>query len=285
MAKQTIIVETAKELSLRCGMIAIADKVSGEEALRPIEDVRTLIVDNHSVRITVPLINELVRNNVCIVYCDEKHMPASMMMDLESNSLQSKRFQAQLSATKPVNKQLWKQIVEAKIRNQSRLLEQLGKGERLLAKYYSSVKSNDTTNREGAAARIYWKVLLGKDFVRDRYGTPPNALLNYGYTLLRAAMARSIMNAGLLPTVGIFHKNRYNAFPLADDMMEPFRPFVDRKVMQLHGRGADSVCKETKQELLELFYSDITESALTLAATTLSGVYEGSNNIVAFPKL
>lgn len=285
MAKQTLVIETAKELSLKCGMIVIADKESGEETLRPIEDLRTLIVDNHSVRITVPLINELVRNNVCIVYCDERHMPASMMMDLDSNSLQSKRFQSQLSASKPVNKQLWKQIVEAKIRNQSRLIEELGRGERLLAKYYNNVKSNDTTNREGSAARIYWKALLGKDFVRDRYGTAPNALLNYGYALLRTAMARSLMNAGLLPTVGIFHKNRYNAFPLADDMMEPFRPFVDRRVLQLHNRGVACVCRETKQELLGLFYSDITESSLTLAATTLSGVYEGSNNIVVFPKI
>lgn len=285
MAKQTIIIETAKELSLRCGMIVIVDKESGEETLRPIEDLRTLIVDNHSVRITVPLINELVRSNVCIVYCDEKHMPASMMMDLESNSLQSKRFQSQLSAAKPVNKQLWKQIVEAKIRNQSRLIEELGKGDRLLVKYYNNVKSNDTTNREGAAARIYWKVILGKDFVRDRYGAAPNALLNYGYALLRTAMARSIMNACLLPTVGIFHRNRYDAFPLADDMMEPFRPFVDRKVLQLYDRGITGVGKESKRELMELFYSDITESALMLATTTLSGVYEGSNNIVVFPQM
>lgn len=285
MAKQTLIIETAKELSLRGGMIVLADRESGTETLRPLEDVRLVMIDHPAVKLTVPLITRLAENNAGIVYCDETHMPVSMMMDLDSNSVQSRLFQAQLSAPLPVNKQLWKQIITAKILNQSRLLEKLGRGERLLARYYNGVKSGDSTNREGTAAKVYWKKLLGRDFIRDRFGDPPNQLLNYGYALLRSAVARSLMNAGLLPTVGIFHKSCFNAFPLADDMMEPYRPFVDRKVVELLEGGVMDVCRESKKAMLELFYTDIPETATSLSATTLAGVYEGVNRLVVFPKI
>ena len=210
------------------------DKESGEETTRPIEDIRLVMIDHHSARLTIPLLTRLAKSNVGVVFCDETHMPVSMMMDLESNSLQSKRFQYQLSAKVPTNKQIWKQIVEAKIRNQSLLLEKLGKGTKILAVYYDNVKSGDSTNREGLAAKKYWKTLVGKNFIRDRYGEPPNALLNYGYAILRSVMTRCLMNSGLLPTVGVFHKSCYNAFPLSDDMMEPYRPYIDRKAMELH---------------------------------------------------
>lgn len=285
MAKQTLVIESAKELSLREGMIVISDKETNEETLRPIEDVRMIMVDHHSVRLTVPLVARLAKNNVGVIFCDETHMPVSMLMDLESNTLQSKRFQHQLSASMPTNKQIWKQIVEAKIRNQSLLLETMGKGEKLLARYYNNVKSGDTTHREGVAAKVYWKTLVDKNFIRDRFGPPPNPLLNYGYTILRSVMSRNLMNAGLLPTVGIFHKNCYNAFPLADDMMEPYRPFIDRKAMELYNNGITDVCRESKKTFLEIFYSDITENTLTMSASTLAGYYEGTSKIVVFPKL
>jgi len=285
MAKQTLVFESAKELSLNNGMLAITDKDSGEITLRSLEDVQMIMIDNHSVRMSIPLIVKLVKNNVSIVICDEKHMPVSMMMDLESNTLQSKRFQCQLSATLPDKKQLWKQIVEAKIRNQSLLLEKYGKGKNLLAQYYNNVKSGDSTNREGMAAKLYWKTLMGKGFIRDRFGDSPNSLLNYGYSLLRSKMARCLMNAGLLPTVGIFHRNCYNAFPLADDMMEPYRPYIDQKVMELTEKGITEVCHESKQAFLELFYSEIPTKAMMMSASTLAGVYEGMNKLIVFPKL
>lgn len=285
MAKQTLVVESAKELSLRGGMIVILDKETGEESLRPLEDVRMVMIDHHSAKLTVPLITKLAMNNVGVVFCDATHMPVSMLMDLESNSLQSKRFRAQLSASVPTNKQLWKQIVEAKIRNQSLLLEKTGHGEKPLARYYNNVKSGDSTNREGAAARAYWHALLGKGFVRDRYGAPPNALLNYGYAVLRSVMARSLMNAGLLPTVGIFHHSCHNAFPLADDMMEPFRPFIDRCTLALLEKGITDVCREAKKCFLELFYTELPETATQLSASTLAGVYEGENRLVVFPSI
>lgn len=285
MAKQTLVFESAKELSLNNGMIVITDRETGEIVLRSLEDVQMIMVDHYSVRMSVPLMVKLVQNNVNIVLCDEKHMPVSMMMDLESNTLQSKRFQWQLAATLPNKKQIWKQIVEAKIRNQSLLLEKLGKGKNLLAQYYNNVKSGDSTNREGVAAKVYWKLLMGRNFIRDRYGDAPNSLLNYGYTLLRSMMARSLMNAGLLPTVGVFHRNCYDAFPLADDMMEPYRPYVDQKMKGLFEHGMVNVCHESKEILLELFYSDIPANAMMMSASTLAGVYEGMGKCVVFPKL
>ena len=285
MARQTLVIESPKDLFLRNGMIVMADKETGEEIHRSIEDVRMIMIDHHSARITVPLITKLATNNVCIVFCDEKHMPVTMTMDLESNVLQSKHFQAQLETSASTKKQLWKQIVEAKIRNQSLLLDKLGKGKNLLTRYAMNVRSGDPTNREAVAARLYWKYLMGKEFVRDRYGEPPNSLLNYGYALLRSLVARSLMNAGLLPTVGIFHRNCYDAFPLADDMMEPYRPFIDCKVIELSQNGIYHVCQQAKKELLELFYNDIPANAMMMTATTLASVYEGIGKLVVFPKI
>ena len=285
MAKQTLVIETAKELSLRGGMIVIADRQSGEEILRPLEDVKMIIVDHHSVRLTMPLLIRLANNNVAVVICDEKHMPTTMMLDLESNTQQSLRFQKQISASVTTKKQLWKQIIEAKIVNQSLLLEKLGKGKNTLICYARNVKSGDSSNREGVAARVYWKTLLGNGFIRDRFGEPPNSLLNYGYTLLRSLVARNLMNAGLLPTIGINHHNRYNAFPLADDMMEPYRPYVDLKVIELMGRGIVEVCREAKKELLEMTYDVIPTNAIMMSASTLADVYQGIGKIVVFPKI
>ena len=285
MAKQTLVIETAKELSLRDGMIAITDKETGEIVFRPIEDVQLIMLDHHSAKITAPLMTRLAMNNASVIYCDETHMPVSMTMDLDSNTLQGKRFKNQLEASAPMNKQIWKQIVEAKILNQSLLLEKLGMGEDVLAQYYKNVKSGDSTNREGIAANVYWKKLMGKSFIRDRFGTSPNHLLNYGYALLRSVVARHLMNAGLLPTIGVFHRNRYNAFPLADDMMEPFRPYIDRKVVALMENKTTELCRETKNTLLNTFYTDIPGNAIMMSAATLAGIYEGSGKVVVFPKI
>lgn len=285
MAKQTIIIESAKELSLRGGMLVITDKNNGDEVLRPLEDIQTIMIDHHSARITIPLITKLAKNNASIIFCDETHMPVTMTMDLNSNVLQSRRFQHQLSASLPLKKQIWKQIVEAKIRNQSLLLEKLNKGKDVLTHYANTVKSGDSTNREGVAARLYWKTLLGKDFVRDRFGTPPNSLLNYGYTILRSWICRSLMNAGLLPSVGVFHHNCYDAFPLADDIMEPYRPYIDFTVVKLIEKGITDVCRESKKALIELFYTDIPSNSIMMSASTLAGVYEKTGNIVVFPKI
>ena len=229
MSKQTIYITSAAELSVKHNQMHIKTEQQ-DGCLRSFEDLAAVIVDHHSAHLTVPLINLLSQNNVRVVFCNEQHMPVTMLMDLDSNVLQAKHFRVQLEAGKPLKKQIWKQIVERKIQNQSLLLKKIGKGDDLLAPYHTRVKSGDTTNREGIAAKIYWQNMFGKQFIRDRIGPVPNNLLNYGYALLRSAVARGIMDAGLLPTVGIFHRNYFNSFPLAEDLMEPYRPFVDELV-------------------------------------------------------
>ena len=285
MAKQTLVFESPIELTLKGGMIVITDRKNGEITMRSLEDVQMVMVDNHSVRLSVPLLTKMATLNIGVVFCDEKHMPVTMLMDFESNSIQSGRFQCQLAASKPLKKQIWKQIVEAKIRNQSMLLEKMNLGKATLAVYYNNVKSGDSTNREGVAAKIYWKKLMGPNFIRDRNGANPNSLLNYGYAVLRSMVARHLMNAGLLPIIGVFHHNCYDAFPLADDVMEPYRPFVDYRVKKLNEEGIASVCREAKRQILDLFYEDLPADALMKTASTLAGVYEGNGRVVVFPEI
>lgn len=198
----------------------------------------------------MPLLNLLAQHNIAVVFCNEQHIPTTMLMDLESNSMQAKHIRAQLEAGRPLCKQVWKQIVECKIRNQSVLLEKLGKGDDPLRRYHSTVKSGDSTNREGIAAKVFWRMLFGPDFIRDRIGLPPNNLLNYGYALLRSVTARAIMDAGLLPMVGVFHRSYYDAFPLADDLMEPYRPFIDEKVYALHKKGDNPVGQNSEKGIV-----------------------------------
>lgn len=197
---------------------------------RPLDDIFSLVVDNRIATITVPLLNALSEEGITVIFCDERHMPVSFLQRLDGNYLHSGRTRCQLSASVPMQKQLWKQIVFSKIQNQSNLLTLLNLGVDPLKTYYSSIKSGDSTNREGVAARIYWKKLFGKEFTRDRYGNPPNNMLNYGYAILRANVARALIGRGLLLEIGLFHRNRFDPMPLADDMMEPFRPFVDEVV-------------------------------------------------------
>jgi len=283
MPKQTIVFINPAELSLDYNRIRI-EREDGVY-LRPIEDVRIIIIDNHSVHITIPLLNKLAENNVSVVFCNERHIPTTMLMDLESNGMQSKYIRGQLSVTEPTKKRIWKQIVERKIENQSLLLEKIGHGSQVLKQYYTNVKTGDTTNREAIAAKIYWKILFGKDFIRDRIGETPNNLLNYGYALLRSYMSRAIMDAGLLPLIGVFHKNYYDSFPLADDLMEPYRPFVDETVYDLYTRGKTEIDKSIKQELLQVFYDSITYDDMSLTTHSLAGIYLNERNVVCYPKL
>ena len=204
--------------------------VSGENDLTsktiPIEDIGFIVMEHPQISFTLKLMEELTENNVAVVFCDSKHMPCSMTLPLDAHHIQNELFRAQINATGPLKKNLWKQTIEMKISNQARLLDKLGKNSTQLKTLAKTVKSGDSNNREGFAARLYWIALLGKTFIRDRYGGPPNPFLNYGYILLRSAVARAISGSGLLATLGIHHHNRYNAFCLADDIMEPYRPYV-----------------------------------------------------------
>lgn len=284
MPKQTLVFENKADLSLKDGQLLICQE-GKDPIMRSLEDVSGILVDNHSVRITVPLLNKLAQNNISMVFCDERHMPVSMTLDLESNVRQTMTFNAQLATTEPVRKQIWKQIVEHKIHNQSLLLQKLGKGDDVLSKYHKNVKSGDTTNREALAAAAYWKLLLGKDFIRDRYGSCPNDMLNYGYAILRSVVSRALMNSGLLPMIGVFHKNRYNSFPLSDDVIEPYRPFIDEKVIELYTNGQIGIDHNFKKAILELFYDSIKPDDVSQTTYSLSQIYLGERRVIYYPSL
>ena len=294
MPKQTLVFETPVQLSLKQSQLCISYKDSPEqETFRAIEDIAIILIDNHSVNITVPLLGELAENNVAVVFCDQKHMPTSMLMNLDANSIQEKYFRLQLEAKEPLKKQMWKNIVETKIRNQAQFLKLFNKNSDKLARYINCVKSGDTTNCEGHAAQIYWKELMGKGFIRDRFGEYPNTFLNYGYTILRAATARALMGSGLLPALGIFHRNYYDAFPLADDIMEPYRPFIDQVVIRLMEQKQRRLTKEAKHAFLELFYQEIPfgeqmvqlGTSLTYTTASVAKFYAGETKALAYPRV
>ena len=257
MLKRTLVFANPMFLSLRNQQLVLAYKDDPENTTTiPIEDIGVVVVENQQVSITLPLLNALTENEVQVVFCNSKGMPSSMLMGFEGHNLQGETLRNQMACGEVLKKQLWKQIVEAKIRNQSLLLDRIGQDGACLRPFYSNVKSGDTDNREGIAARIYFQRLFGAEFIRDRTQTGINALMNYGYTILRAAVSRAIVSSGLFPAIGIFHHNRSNAFPLADDIMEPYRPFVDEAVYDLMMHGDIDLNKDTKGKLLMVLYAD-----------------------------
>lgn len=227
----------------------------------PIEDIGIVILDNQQITITQGLLASLLENNSAVVTCDNKHHPAGLFLPLESNLEQSQRFQEQIEASIPLKKQLWQQTISSKILNQALLLNKVGVKSDNMKKWARDVKSGDPDNLEGRAAAYYWKNLFPPEleFQRDRYGEPPNNLLNYGYAILRAVVARSLVASGLLPTLGIHHHNKYNAFCLADDIMEPYRPFVDDMVVTLVRDGEDftELTSSIKKQLLTIPVIDV----------------------------
>lgn len=281
-------------LSLKDQQIVITFKDNKDTVTRPIEDIGFVIIENPQVSISVPLLDELAENNVSVVFCDKKMMPRTMLMTLEGNTTQQESYKYQMDASLPTNKNIWKQLVESKIRNQALLLNKVGKNGGVLKQYYMNVKSGDTDNREGAAAREYWGSLFEGGFKREREGMPPNNLLNYGYTILRAAVARALIGTGLYPAFGVFHRNRYNAFPLADDVMEPYRPFVDEIVYHLYNDGAVSeLDNQSKGKLLRVLFSDVKmgkvirplENALSLTTASLLKIYKGETDKLSLPMI
>ena len=251
MLKRTLVFSNPVRLSLRNRQLVLAYKDDPENTTTvPIEDIGVVVVENQQVSVTLPLLNALTENEVQVVFCNATGMPSSMLLGFEGNNLQGETLRNQMSCGEVLKKQLWKQIVESKIRNQSRLLDKVGQEGACLRPYYSNVKSGDADNREGSAARIYFQRLFGADFVRDRTLPGINALLNYGYTILRAAVSRAIVSSGLFPAIGLFHHNRSNAFPLADDLMEPYRPFVDEAVYDLLMQGSMELTKDAKAKRL-----------------------------------
>lgn len=257
MIKKTLCFSNPAYLSLRNQQLVIQLDKSDEKRTVPIEDIAYILLDHQQITITHAAIAALLENNAALITCDSRHLPVGLLLPLEGNTLQSERFQAQIEASLPLRKQLWQQTVECKIRNQAYLLKKLHNCEvRNMLAWASEVRSGDSTNLEGRAAAYYWSKMFPEqdDFTRDREGVHPNAMLNYGYAVLRAIVARALVASGLLPTLGIHHHNRYNAYCLADDIMEPYRPFVDQLVAQLIQQYPDQkeITTEIKRQLLTI---------------------------------
>lgn len=265
MVKRTLFFSHAVCLSVRHKQLAIFSKETQEETLVPIEDIGFVIVENALVSLTIPLINELTDNNCALIFCNEKHMPFSMTMPLDCNEIQSQLFSAQINAKLPVKKNCWKQIVEYKIKNQGLVLKKYDLDFTKLVDFSKCVKSGDSTNMESQAAKFYWDNLFGKNWCRDRFGDFPNNYLNYGYAILGAAMARALVGSGLLPTLGIHHHNKYNAYCLADDLMEPYRPFIDDEVVEYISTNPEDkeVGLEFKKRILQVLVRDVKMETLT----------------------
>ena len=264
----------------------------------PIEDIGIVVLDNKQITITQGALGALLDNNVAVVTCDEHRMPSGLMLPLEGNTTQSERFRDQIEASLPLKKQLWQQTIQAKILNQSSVLyrqRNLDCGN--MEAWAKQVKSGDTDNLEGRAAAFYWQNLFGeiKGFRRDREGVPPNNLLNYGYAILRAVVARSLVGSGLLPTLGIHHHNRYNAFCLADDIMEPYRPYVDKLVAEIVDSGADisHLTTELKGKLLAIPVLDVVINGrrsplmvgVGMTTASLYKCYSGEIRKIAYPMM
>lgn len=257
MLKRTLVFSSPMILSLKNQQLVLAYKDSPDEKQTvPVEDVGVVLLEHQQTSVTLPLLNALAENEVQVVICNSKGMPSAMVQSMNSNNLQGETLRNQMACGEVLKKQLWKQVVEAKIRNQSSLLDSVGENGNVLKPFYTNVRSGDVDNREGIAARIYFQHLFGESFIRNRDEPGINTLLNYGYSILRAATCRAIVSSGLLPAIGIFHHNRSNAYPLADDLMEPFRPFVDGVVYDLAMRGDVELTKENKGELIRVLYTD-----------------------------
>lgn len=294
MLKRTLFFTQPYVLSLKNNQMIIKTREMPDmHRSIPIEDIGFVILEHQQTSITLPLLNALSDNNVAVIICGDNYMPNAMLLNLESNTTQGETLRMQIEASEPLKKNIWKQTVENKIKNQAALLKKVGKDGNILRPFYSNVKSGDSDNREGIAAKIYWNELFGSDFVRTREGSEPNNLLNYGYTILRAAMARALMGSGLLPAIGIFHKNKYNAFPLADDIMEPYRPFVDELVYILYSQGKKELTKEVKAEILKILFTDTQfektthplEIGLTTTTASLVKCLNGTSKKVLYPQL
>lgn len=263
----------------------------------PIEDIGIVILDHQQITVTQHLITKLLENNVAFINCNQTHHPVGLLLNLSSNTLQSARFKVQIDASLPLKKQLWQQTIRTKILNQAAVLHKQNIQIQNMLHWADEVKSGDIENHEARAAAYYWKNLFATipDFKREREGLPPNNLLNYVYAILRATVARSLVGSGLLPTLGIHHRNQYNAYCLADDIMEPFRPYADLLVLDIlkTENNIEELTKNIKEKLLQIPAIDIliegkrSPLMVGIQRTTASLVdcFEGNSRKILFPEM
>ena len=241
--------------------IAVELKAEAKKTI-PIEDIGVVILDNSRITITHGALESLLENNCALITCNSSKMPIGLMLPLSGNTTHTERFRDQVNASKPLKKQLWQQTVQTKIRNQAFVLtDEKNEITQNMTIWASNVKSGDPDNYEARAAVYYWANLFSEidNFTRHREGIPPNNLLNYGYAILRAVVARGLVASGLLPSLGIHHRNKYNAYCLADDIMEPYRPYVDKLVCSIikDGNQIDELTTEIKGRLLNIPVLDV----------------------------
>jgi len=296
MIKRTLYFGNPAYLKTVNEQMVIESADTGEVKSAPIEDIGVVILDHQQITVSQSLIAKLLANNVAFITCDQTHHPTGLLLNLDGNTLQSLKFQSQLEATVPLKKQLWQQTVSAKLNNQAAILESIKIPAKNIRNWAVNVKSGDSDNHEALAAAYYWKNLFPEflEFRRERYGPPPNNLLNYGYAILRAVVARCLVSSGLLPTLGIFHKNQYNAYCLADDIMEPYRPFVDKvvvNIVRMNGRFLE-LTPSMKKDLLSVPAMDVRindeKSPLMVAVqkttASLAKCFEGKQRKILYPE-
>lgn len=303
MIKKTLYFGNPAYLSLRNEQLVIhlpdaqgMDDASGMNTI-PIEDIGLVVLDHRQITFTHGLLEKLLASNAAVITCDSSRMPVGLFLPLEGHTLQQERFRDQLACSVPLRKQLWQQTIRAKIANQAALLRERNVPHKNMLFWASAVKSDDTENHEARAAAYFWSKLFPEipDFRRDREGEPPNNLLNYGYAILRATVARALVGSGLLPTRGIHHHNRYNAYALADDIMEPYRPFVDRLVCEILSDGEDFTTfgRSVKARLLAIPTLDVVIGekrnplmvAMNQTTASLAKCFAGTARRIEYPTL
>jgi CRISPR-associated protein Cas1 len=292
MLKKSILLENKASISTKNLQLVIKTEI--RESSIPIEDIGFIVVDHPEIYLSIPAMNLLVENNTSVIICNTNHLPNGIFLNLNSHHIQQEIFKNQINASVPLKKQLWQQTIVEKITNQGVLLQKITSRKNNFDFLASKVLSGDSSNMEGVAASFYWKVFFEQKFKRERFGDYPNNFLNYGYAILRAATARALSGSGLLNTLGIHHKSKYNAFALADDIMEPFRPIVDEKVAEImQNYDEQELNTQIKSELLQILtrtvYFKDEKSPLMVAlqktASSLQQCYTGDRKKIKYPKL
>ncbi len=294
MVKRTIYIGNPSYLKLKNQQLIIQNTLKEVVGSVPIEDIAVLMLDHYQISLNTQLINSLQSNGAAIITCDAHHLPFGISLPLYGHTEHSERVKYQLEASEPLIKQLWKQTIVQKIKNQEALLKQNNRVHEPMESYRTATKPGDITNTEAKAAQHYWKNLF-PNFQRDRFGDAPNLLLNFGYAVLRSIVARALVNSGLLPVLGLFHKNKYNPYCLADDIMEPYRPFVDKMVVNYvnNCRQTETLDKTTKAYLLKIATQDVwiegKQRPLMVAVTTTTAslykCYTGELRKIKYPEL
>lgn len=297
MIKKTILVENKSAITTKNQQLVLKSEI--RESTIPIEDIGFLVLDHPEIYLSIPAMNLIVENNTAIIICGSNHLPNGTFLNLNSHHIQQEIFKNQIEASVPLKKQLWQQTIIEKIRNQGELLAKITENKNAFDFLASKVLSGDTSNMEGVAAQQYWKNFPLPNYEdngikRERHGDYPNNFLNYGYAILRAATARALSGSGLLNTLGIHHKNKYNAFALADDIMEPFRPIVDEKVFDIMKRYQEqelntAIKAELLQILTQTVYFKEEKSPLMVGlqktASSLQQCFTGNRKKIKYPKL